>query len=87
MLMCVSSGIDCNMTISYSGNHAWNRVKLNGKWYYTDITFIDTAKSNKYSLSIKNWTDHAHKEISTMQYFRTSSKYGMMEVDLAGEDS
>ena len=87
MLMCVSSGIDCNMTISYSGNHAWNRVKLNGKWYYTDITFIDTAKSNKYSLSIKNWTDHAHKEISTMQYFRTSSKYGMMEVDLAREDS
>ena len=32
-------GIKCNLVIG--GNHAWNQVYLNGKWYFVDVTFDD----------------------------------------------
>ena len=43
-------------------NHAWNRVKLNGKWYYLDCTWDDPvgggAERYKYYLSENGWDDH-----------------------------
>ena len=40
-VLCKVQGIPVRFVIgSYLGNlHAWNKVKLNGKWYWTDETF------------------------------------------------
>lgn len=44
----VKAGLDCKMVTGYArhfnGNvfhHAWNAVRLNGKWYYVDTTYMD----------------------------------------------
>ncbi len=38
--MCSLAGIDC-ITV-YSFDHAWNRVKIGGKWYEHDVTWYDS---------------------------------------------
>lgn len=35
------SGIDCLMVTSRAMNHAWNLVKLDGKYYHVDVTWDD----------------------------------------------
>jgi hypothetical protein len=50
MEMCSSVGLECNMITGWAKidqscfgnkepNHAWNEIKLNGKWYLTDVTW------------------------------------------------
>ena len=39
-------GIPCEIVTSYKLNHAWNAVKLNGKWYYVDVTWDDPLFNN-----------------------------------------
>ena len=34
-------GIDCTMVISDEMVHAWNIIKIDGKWYHVDLTFDD----------------------------------------------
>lgn len=34
-------GIDCSMVLSDSQNHSWNYVKIDDKWYHTDLTADD----------------------------------------------
>ncbi|MBE5844989.1 MAG: hypothetical protein E7302_12610 [Butyrivibrio sp.] len=34
-------GIETQYIVGMAMNHAWNAVKLNGKWYYIDCTFDD----------------------------------------------
>lgn len=34
-------GIDCTMITSDSMNHAWNYIKIDGKWYHVDLTLDD----------------------------------------------
>ena len=31
-------------------NHAWNKVKLDGKWYNMDVCWADTANTSDYDL-------------------------------------
>ena len=31
-------------------NHAWNKVKLDGKWYNMDVCWADTANASDYDL-------------------------------------
>lgn len=39
------------------GCHAWNQVKLAGKWYYLDICWNDSgSKPNRYFLTEKLWS-------------------------------
>lgn len=40
------------------GAHAWNRVKIDGTWYYIDPYWNAGLNSYQYSLSETLWTDH-----------------------------
>ena len=35
------AGIECRYVISESMDHAWNQVKIDGKWYHVDLTWDD----------------------------------------------
>lgn len=52
--------IPCVMVGSGEMNHAWNQVKLNGKWYWIDVQSDDTGYRNKGS-----------KEISYSDFLKT----------------
>ena len=69
--LCWVNGIECR----YIGGaalgdrgweeHAWNQVRVGGKWYYVDMTWMDSALSEgdklssiKYYLSRRLWNDH-----------------------------
>lgn len=44
--MCTDAGIPCRIVTGWAGTpHAWNIVKLSGKWYYVDVTWDDTDNS------------------------------------------
>ena len=34
-------GIECYTLSSYDMNHAWNVIKIDGKWYHVDVTWDD----------------------------------------------
>ncbi len=34
-------GVDCKIVTSWDLNHAWNLVKVGGKWYHVDVTWND----------------------------------------------
>ncbi len=40
--MLTDAGVTCRYVTGYAGGyHAWNMVKLSGKWYYVDVTWDD----------------------------------------------
>lgn len=43
-ILCNGAGIECNVVYGKSGDtgHAWNQVKINGRWYNMDVTWDDT---------------------------------------------
>ena len=45
-LLCDEAGIPCISVYSY--DHEWNAVKLDGSWYYVDVTWIDTGNKSTY---------------------------------------
>jgi hypothetical protein len=40
------------------GGHGWNKVKVDGTWYYIDAMWNASLKSSKYFLSETLWPDH-----------------------------
>ena len=42
-MMAISAGLECRFVSGTAdgGGHAWNQVKVNGKWYYIDCTWDD----------------------------------------------
>ena len=48
-LLCDRAGIPC--VSIYSNDHEWNAVKLDGNWYYVDVTWIDTENPSTYRYS------------------------------------
>ena len=66
--MCLQAGIPCMTVRSVWGlNHSWNRVYVDGKWYYIDVTWDDPVGSKptlrqKYFLSETLWSDHQVEE-------------------------
>lgn len=61
------SGVAVNASGAEPVGHAWNRVKIKGKWYYLDVTWDDPVSSvdilsYDYYLSKKLWSDHAVDE-------------------------
>ena len=67
-LFCKAAGLECEYVVGYGlpktedSSHAWNRVKVDGKWYYVDCTWDDPIGGNreckKYFMSETLWSDH-----------------------------
>lgn len=83
--MMTEAGIECRVITGVSENvgHAWNIVKVNGKWYYLDTTWDDPigtgiSKSAHYAFFLKgkiNFKDHVQDEKFNKKEF--SEKYPM----------
>lgn len=43
-------GVDSSWAVSKEGNHTWNVVKLDGKWYHVDVTHDDPI-NDRYGLA------------------------------------
>lgn len=79
-LMCAIEGIEAIRVIGMAGSgnvtqyggHAWNRVKLDGKWYFVDTTWADGSETyiNHNYLLKKDPTTHLSEE----DYYAVSPK-------------
>ena len=72
-VMCDISHIPCYI---YAGwmtpklGHCWNKVKVEGKWFWADACWYDLCKKLKYGYSRKVWTDHLrYKNLSKYQVY------------------
>lgn len=67
-LFCKAAGLDCEYVRGErvpkkdDFGHAWNRVEVDGTWYYVDCTWDDPTGGNKerkkYFMSETLWSDH-----------------------------
>lgn len=50
--MCGTCGIPCKSYSGFTGTigHEWNRVKIGGKWYWSDLCWMDTGGGNQFFL-------------------------------------
>lgn len=60
--MCHEMNIPCDYISGTAdgGPHAWNRLKLNGTWYYLDTCWMDVTNDTyrMYYLAETLWSDH-----------------------------
>lgn len=77
--MFLDAGIDCRIIVGTAdgGPHAWNIVKVDGKWYNIDLTWDDPITSNgtqvlRYDYFLKNEEDFINhtrnKEYNTNEF-------------------
>lgn len=100
-IMARAAGLECRYvtgTASNSlgtGGHAWNRVKVDGQWYYVDCTWDDPVgggyENYNYYMSESLWSDHTAKTesdlaIDTMNSKDFGAKYDWLHFYLTGED-
>ncbi len=65
-LLCEQSGLECTyVTGTAGGPHAWNQVKIDGKWYNVDVTWDDPVSTDK------QFNDHKYNRYS---YFLISDE-------------
>ena len=50
-LLLSKRGMECKILTSESMGHAWNAVKVNGKWYHVDATWGDPTCPGHYDLT------------------------------------
>lgn len=79
--MCLLMGIDCRYI--NGGNHAWNIVRIDGKYYYVDSTWDARIHPIDYQYYLKtrdNFTDHTFSsEFTTAEFLE---KYPSGDSDL-----
>ena len=47
-LLCETAGLECDYVAGTAGGyHAWNQVKVDGKWYNVDVTWDDPVSKGK----------------------------------------
>ena len=71
-MMTTAAGVECEYVTGMS--HAWNRVKINDKWYYIDCTWDDPiynghsggGEGYTYYLSENGWPDHNVEEVKDL---------------------
>ncbi len=69
-MMAAASGLDCKIAegkgINSDEGHAWNRVCVDGTWYYVDCTWDDPVgggyEGYNYFMSENLWSDHFLEE-------------------------
>lgn len=69
--LCDYCGLTCQ--ILEGDGHAWNRVKINGKWLYVDTTWVSLGSSKeKYFLQPNKvfYSDHMAMEKKCVRYWR-----------------
>ena len=71
--LCNYCGIQSSCVIGNNGTHEWNKVRCNNKWYYTDVTWNDTARTNKYLLMSKSKLNRIGEH--TIDYVVQTSTY------------
>lgn len=50
--LCQKAGIPCVIVNGVAGSaHAWNYVKIKGKWKLVDVTYDETAKTDRYFMT------------------------------------
>lgn len=93
--MCNQAGLECNIIDGWAKNepgnigtmtketaHAWNEVKLNGKWYLTDITWASGTYDFKKKKFHKNF-DSAYflptPDFFIKQHFPIDKKMQMLD--------
>lgn len=93
--MCNQAGIECNVIDGWAKNkpedigensketnHAWDEVKLNDKWYLTDITWASGKYDFQKHKFYKNW-DSAYflptPEFFIKQHFPSDKKMQMLD--------
>ncbi len=82
--LALELGIDSRIItgIGNNGNHAWNIIKLKGKYYNADSTWDETNKPSYYRYFLKcdaNFTDHQRGEAYDSSEFRKA--YPMADRD------
>lgn len=88
-MMAISAGLECRFVSGTAdgGGHAWNQVKVNGKWYYIDCTWDDPVgggyENYKYYLSESLWSDHIAE---TAKDLSEDGKYDWEHYYLTGAD-
>lgn len=70
-VMSTIAGLDCSVITgdTEGGGHAWNKVKVDGVWYYIDCTWDDPiycghsggGENHSYFLSEGLWSDHTEE--------------------------
>ena len=82
-------GIDCICISSSGGTHAFNQVKIRGKWYYCDLTnsvySLNTGKSIEYCLLSKEEFEDASSRIAMENQivYPSTESYPQEEVNAA----
>ena len=80
-MICDDIGIDCKIVIGdviNAGGHAWNLVKIDGKWYHLDVTWNDGCGNRKEYYLIPDsfldpyrvWNHDMYPEVSKTPYNR-----------------
>ncbi|MBP3855962.1 MAG: hypothetical protein IK990_10185 [Ruminiclostridium sp.] len=65
--LCQLAGYDCFRVPGYAydgtkwGGHEWNLVKVDGKWYYVDVTWDDGGWGTKWFLKGEKTMDKDHR--------------------------
>jgi transglutaminase/protease-like cytokinesis protein 3 len=89
-MMTTAVGLKCQYIVSETGKHAWNRVRVDGVWYYVDCTYDDPVgpggeETHDYFLSKTNWSDSAHAITDVTDELADDSIYLWDHYYLTGE--
>lgn len=62
-ILCNYYGLQVEDVVGNNGSHEWSRVKIYGKWKYTDVTWNDELGRNKYLSQSKKffYKNNKHK--------------------------
>ena len=88
-------GIPCAVVSNYSKNHSWNLVKLNGVWYFVDLTNgVGTGKHDGLVVSYESFLVGQSTFLKTHAGYSKKDMYGqgnsnslkMKKINLATSD-
>ncbi len=80
--MCRCVGIDNNVMVGHAQSaygwtlHAWNHVKIDGQWYYYDLTFYDTyalVGKDDFIHADSLWSSHQFESIQNGLCYKSSA--------------